>query len=75
MQEKKVLLYNYIYYINTYLDKTIYKSGQPFFLKKIRKTLLLFSNLIIIKIQKTKIGEIKKKLIISIPPSPTCSPL
>ena len=30
MQEKKDLLYNYIYYINTYLDKTIYKSGQSF---------------------------------------------
>ena len=27
---KKDLLYNYIYYINTYLDKTIYKSGQSF---------------------------------------------
>ena len=61
MQEKKDLLYNYIYYINTYLDKTIYKSGQSF-KKKIRINSLsaFFEFVIIKKIKKKKLVKLKK---------------
>ena len=57
---KKDLLYNYIYYINTYLDKTNYKSGQSFKKNQNKFSICFFRICNHRKIKKKKLVKLKK---------------